>query len=78
MTLNSAEVTLLIYNDHSSISLFIGKKITIALLYFTRVPHHKFCASIDKYYAKITPNWEMLFAHYPEDLIPQIITSVTI
>jgi hypothetical protein len=78
MTLNSAEVTLLIYDDYSSISLFIRKKITIALLYITRVPHHKFCVSIDKYHAKITPNWEIIFADYPKHLIPEIITSVTI
>ena len=63
MTLNSAGVKLLIRDYHSSISLFIGKKINAELLYIIKMPLYKFCASVDKYSRKRALNWEVLFAH---------------
>lgn len=61
LTLNSALVKLLIHYDHSSISLVTSKKINIELIYIIKVPHYKFCASIDKYSGKSVLNWEVLF-----------------
>jgi len=63
LTLSSAGVKVLIHDNHRLVSLFIGKKINIELLYIIKVPHYKFCAYIVKYSGKSTLNLEVLSVH---------------